>query len=89
MRTLVFGLVGAVAITGSALAQGTVFQPGYTRNDGTFVSPHYRTAPNSTVQDNWSTRGNVNPYTGQPGYRDPYATRPAQPSFGTPQRRGW
>ena len=40
---------------------------GHTRRDGTHVQPHYRTSPNSTRNDNYSTRGNINPYTGQHG----------------------
>ncbi len=40
---------------------------GYTRKDGTYVAPHTRTAPNKTRSDNYSTQGNVNPYTGQRG----------------------
>lgn len=44
---------------------------GYTRSDGTYVQPYFRTAPNSTNQDNFSTIGNVNPYTGKPGWIDP------------------
>jgi len=44
---------------------------GYTRSDGTYVAPHYRTAPNSTNRDNFSTRGNTNPYTGTPGWIKP------------------
>jgi len=50
----------------------------YTRKDGTYVAPHYRSSPNDTKMDNWSTRGNTNPYTGQPGTRDPYGN-----SYGT------
>lgn len=44
---------------------------GYTRKDGTYVQPYFRTAPNSTNRDNFSTKGNVNPYTGKPGWVDP------------------
>ena len=44
-----------------------VYVRGYYRRDGTYVRGHYRTAPNSTTSDNYSTRGNVNPYTGEPG----------------------
>ena len=40
---------------------------GYTRKDGTYVAPYHRTAPNGTKNDNYSTKGNVNPYTGQAG----------------------
>jgi hypothetical protein len=40
---------------------------GYVKKDGTYVAPHDRTAPNNTRNDNWSTRGNVNPETGKAG----------------------
>ena len=42
---------------------------GYHRSDGTYVRPHYRTSPNRTMRDNYSTYGNRNPYTGQRGYK--------------------
>jgi hypothetical protein len=48
-----------------------VYVRGHTRSDGTYVKPHYRTAPNNTNRDNFSTIGNVNPYTGQAGYITP------------------
>lgn len=66
----------AFILAGELNAQRTVHVRGYTRRDGTYVPPHYRTAPNSTRNDNWSTRGNVNPYTGEPGTKpgDDYLT---------------
>lgn len=36
---------------------------GYYRSNGTYVEPHYRTAPNNSNRDNFSTYGNINPYT--------------------------
>lgn len=39
----------------------------YTRSDGTQVQAHYRSAPDGNFDNNWSTLGNVNPYTGEPG----------------------
>lgn len=45
---------------------------GYYRKDGTYVQPHYRSAPNHTKLDNWSTKGNVNPYTGKLGTKNVY-----------------
>lgn len=36
---------------------------GYYRKNGTYVQPHVRTYPNSTVTDNYSYRGNYNPNT--------------------------
>ena len=44
----------------------------YYRSSGTYVAPHYRSSPNSSRYDNWSTKGNYNPYTGKKGYSSPY-----------------
>ncbi len=54
-----------------ANAQGYHLNNGYTTQQGAYVEPHYQTNPNSTIQDNWSTRGNANPFTGQPGMVNP------------------
>ena len=40
----------------------------YQRRDGTRVQGHYRSAPDGRTDNNWSSQGNVNPYTGQRGY---------------------
>jgi hypothetical protein len=40
---------------------------GYTKKNGTHVQAYKRTAPNTTAKDNFSTKGNVNPYTGKKG----------------------
>lgn len=44
--------------------------PHVTKN-GIYVEGHMQTNPNGTKLDNWSTKGNVNPYTGQPGTKNP------------------
>lgn len=41
---------------------------GYSRSNGTYVQSHVRTMPNTTNWDNYSTKGNYNPYTGSTGY---------------------
>ncbi|WCK57644.1 hypothetical protein PP175_26780 (plasmid) [Aneurinibacillus sp. Ricciae_BoGa-3] len=46
---------------------GVVHVKGYTRKDGTYVAPHYRSSPDGNFYNNWSTAGNVNPYTGKEG----------------------
>jgi hypothetical protein len=48
---------------------GSHYVHGYTRKDGTTVTGHYATIPNSSRKDNYSTKGNVNPHTGKPGTR--------------------
>lgn len=42
---------------------------GYTRKDGTYVPGHYRSSPDGDASNNWSTKGNTNPYTGERGTR--------------------
>lgn len=44
-----------------------VYVRGYVRKDGTYVQPHMRSAPNGTVTDNFTFKGNINPYTGKRG----------------------
>lgn len=44
---------------------------GYMKRNGTYVAPHYQTAPDRNPYNNYSTQGNTNPYTGQAGTRDP------------------
>lgn len=45
---------------------------GYYQKSGTYVQPYYRSNSNSSRWDNWSTKGNYNPYTGKKGYTNPY-----------------
>ena len=40
---------------------------GYYRKDGTYVQGYYRSERNNTNCDNWSTKGNINHYTGNKG----------------------
>lgn len=40
---------------------------GYYRKNGTYVAPYFRSDRNSTKFDNYSTKGNINPYTGKRG----------------------
>lgn len=45
---------------------------GYTRSNGTYVQSYYRTSPNYTKWDNYSTRGNYNLYSGRYGTKNPW-----------------
>ena len=73
MRTLLCLAIGFTVF--SAMADESV--KGYFKKDGTYVEPHYRSSPNERKDDNYSSKGNENPYTGKKGYVDPYA--PAAP----------
>ena len=65
MLTLVMALIGVIAYS-----QEVTYVQGYYKKDGTYVQGHYRTKANNTVNDNWSTKGNVNPYTGEIGTKN-------------------
>ena len=64
-------LLGLLALS-IQYVQADQYVNGYYRHDGTYVQGHYKTTPNYTPYDNYSTRGNQNPYTGQYGTVDPY-----------------
>lgn len=49
---------------------------GYTRKNGTYVQGHYRSNADYTKFNNYSTRGNYNPYTGKQGNVNPYNYKP-------------
>ena len=78
-----------------------VFVHGYTQRDGTYVPPHWRSAPDSGYNDDWTKALNVNPYPGQQGTRAPDVAdiqwrRPvpelgnfSNQNFGATPRRGW
>jgi len=74
MKVLACAVLALLAFSSAAEAKG-VHVRGYTTKRGTYVMPSMRTSPNRTRTDNWSARGNVNPYTGRAGTKDPYAPK--------------
>ncbi len=68
MKTL--ALIFATFTLLSGFAQARTNVKGYYRKNGTYVQPHYRSNSNGTKADNWSTKGNVNPYTGKTGTKE-------------------
>ncbi len=70
MRKLI-GLLLAISIANIAVAKDA-WVHSHIRKDGTYVQKHYRTAQDGNLRKNYSTKGNVNPYTGKEGTVDPY-----------------
>ena len=50
----------------------TIRTKSYVRKNGTYVNSANKTSPNKTKIDNYSTKGNVNPYTGKEGTKKSY-----------------
>lgn len=88
-RTLLLASILLVAGVTEAAAQRPEYVPPQVRRDGTFSDGHFRTSPNGTRLDNYSTRGNTNPFTGERGSRPAYPSYspPRAPSYGSGSRR--
>ena len=74
-KILTIILISLVLILGiSSFAEArTVRVKGYYKpSTGSYVQPHYKTSSNRSKLDNWSTKGNYNPYTGEKGTVDPW-----------------
>ena len=75
MKSIVAGLaLGVLLFVSAPFAEAkTVSVKGYFKpSTGSYVMPSYRTSPNKTLFDNYSTKGNYNPYTGKIGAKSPY-----------------
>lgn len=69
LQTLV-GLTALILIFSvSSIAEAkTIKVKGYFKpSTGSYIAPHFKTSPNKTKLDNYSTKGNYNPYTGKAG----------------------
>ena len=70
---LTFAVIGVLLFSTATAEAKTVRVNGYYKpSTGAYVMPYYRTSPNSTKYDNYSTKGNYNPYTGKVGTANPY-----------------
>ncbi len=76
MKKIIIALacIALLSLMVSTSYAGTTRVRGYYKKNGTYVQPHYRSTPDSSKLNNWSTKGNVNPYTGKKGTIDPYKT---------------
>lgn len=76
MKKLILTVAMVLAFVSTSMAGERV--RGYwkdTNKDGvkdTYIDPYYRSERNNSVWDNYSTKGNINPYTGREGTVDPY-----------------
>jgi hypothetical protein len=61
-------LVGVTSVEAKTVKVKSYYRPSTMK----YVAPSYRTSPNKTKLDNYSTKGNYNPYTGKKGSVNPY-----------------
>ncbi len=70
MHTIIGIALAALLFFATAATAGE-YVNGYFRSDGTYVQGHWRSSPDSSYNNNYSTKGNYNPYTGQKGTQRP------------------
>jgi hypothetical protein len=68
MKLIISGLM--IFCASQTLAD--TYVKGYFKKDGTYVQPHFKTDADNTKLNNYSTQGNVNPYTGKKGTVNPW-----------------
>jgi hypothetical protein len=74
----------------TATAHADKYVAGYTKSNGTYIAPHARSSADSSYNNNWTVKGNTNPYTGQSGTRQPKfgGSQSYGSSFGTTRSTG-
>ena len=71
----VFTLIAIISLFSfaiSAEAKTVKVSSYYKPSTHTYVQSYYKTSPNHTKLDNYSTKGNYNPYTGKVGTKSIY-----------------
>ena len=76
MKTLSCLLLASSLFITSFAQAGDSYVRGYTKQNGTVVQGYHRSTPDNTVNNNYGTAGNTNPYTGA------YGTHPRDNSQG-------
>ena len=71
-------IIRSLLLIGVILSFANIAEAGYTKgyykpSTGRYVQSYYRSSPNSFKFDNYSSRGNYNPYTGRKGYTSYYS----------------
>jgi hypothetical protein len=75
MKKIIIFILSLVLIFGAfnfVDARATRVKGYIKRSTGRYIAPHFKTSPNRTKFDNFSTKGNYNPYTGKRGTVNPW-----------------
>jgi len=56
--------------SGTGSSSSSHYVTGHATKNGTYVKPHHQTNPDHTQRNNYSTKGNTNPWTGKKGTKN-------------------
>lgn len=86
-RLILLGVAVAILLSVCTFVRADVWVNSYSKSNGTYVEGHYRSNPDGNFNNNWSTKGNINPYTGKKGYKNsPSLT---SPSYNSSNKYKW
>jgi hypothetical protein len=60
---------GGATAPGTGSKANSTYVHGHFKKDGTFVEGHRKSTPDTKFENNWTTKGNDNLYTGKDGVR--------------------
>ena len=94
MTRLLIAAICSVVLTSPTLAgppksSRDVQVRGYTNKNGTRVSPHHGSNPDGNFKNNWSTKGNINPYTLKEGTKVTPPTASGNSAYSRSYRSGF
>ena len=72
LSTILISLVLLLGVSSFAEAKISSVRGYFKPSTGRYVAPHFKTSPNKYKWDNYSAKGNINPFTGKRGYKSPF-----------------
>lgn len=67
MKNVFLAFAFVISFSGPIEALSAERVKSYVRKDGTYVDSHFRSNSDKSFYNNWSSRGNSNPFTGSRG----------------------
>lgn len=72
LSLIALGLIFSYSLFTASNANALQRVKGYTTKRGTYIAPHFKSSPNKSKFDNFSTKGNINPFNGKKGTVNPF-----------------
>lgn len=71
MKHVIVSVLFMASLVVSSANAKTAKVKGYTKKNGAYVAPYFKTTPDKSKYNNYSSKGNSNPYTGKKGTKNP------------------
>lgn len=78
---MIMSSLSLVCILLASSAVADTYMRGYYKSNGSYVNSDYRSDKDNSFNNNWSTKGNYNPYTGKSGWKSPRIESSSRSNF--------